>query len=187
MKRVWTTTKLVAAVSLAALTLILSLLGAGIVAVTAIPLMGGLINVFVATIMIMLCLFVIDQFGAVTIRNIVLGILQLPFPLNGTPGFLPKVPILILQGVIIDVLYLLLKRNELIASVVIGGLSQLYIGVAVVEVGRLFGMPGIEQTSKLLYSPLVIAVVLLGAIGGYLGYLIYEKIKDTAVVRRIQG
>jgi len=62
----------------------------------------------------------------------------------------------------------------------------LYLGVAIIEVGRLFDIPGIQQTTKLFYPFLLIPAVLIGATGGYLGYLIYQKIKGTSVVRRIQ-
>lgn len=187
MKTKWTVVRLIAAASLGVLSPVLQLLGAGISGVTGIPLASGVINAFVSPAMIMICAFVVGQFGAVTIMYTVNGIVQLPFPLTGTPGFLPKVPILIIAGVIADVLYLLLKRNNRIASLVIGGATMLYVGVAVVEVGRLFGIPGIEQTAKLLYSPLIIPIILMSAVGGYLGWLVYSRIKDTAVVVRIQG
>jgi hypothetical protein len=187
MKKDWTTTKLIAAGSLAVLTVVFQLFGAGITAVTGIPLAGGIINGFLSPATRMICLFAVDQFGAATIMGAILGLLNLPLPISGTPGFLPKVPIVIIGGVIADALYQALKRNKLIASLINGALVNVYGMLAFVKVGRLFNMPGVEQTAKLAYSPIaIVAILLMGAIGGYLGYVIYQKIKDTALVKRIQ-
>lgn len=187
MKKGWTTTKLMAIGGLAALTVVLQLLGAGINALAG-TVGASVINTILGSAMIAICLFVVDQFGAATIMYTVFGVLALPFSISGTPGFLPKVPIMIAGGIILDILYLVFQRNKQIASLVIGGLRTLYVGVAVIEVGRLFGMPGIEQSAKFLYSAIGIAsAFVLGAIGGYLGYIIYQKIKSTSIVLRIKG
>ena len=112
MKKGWPTTKLMAAGSLGALALVLELLGSGISAVTGIPMLGGVINAIVVSAMMIICLFVVDQLGAVTLMSTVRGVLTLPFHIAGLPGFLPKVPIAIIAGVIVDLLYLPLKRNK---------------------------------------------------------------------------
>lgn len=187
MKKGWTTTKLMAAGSLAVLTIILQLLGSSLTVVTGIPLASAAINILVAPAVMIICLLVIDQSGAATIMYIVVGILSLPLPLGGIPGFLPKVPIAIVEGVIADVLYSLLRQNKRIVSLVIGSMTMLYAGVVTVELGRLFDVPGIEQTANLLYSPLVVPITLMAALGGFLGWLIYSRIKNTAVIKRIQA
>jgi hypothetical protein len=187
-KKKWTTTKLITTGSLGVLYLILALLGAGIVAVTGIPLTGGVINVLITPIMTMICLLVVRQLGSATTMLTVYAVLAIPFPLAGTPGFLGKVPIFLLGGIIIDLLYLFLKRNKKVGSLVIGGLGELYFGMAVIEVGQLFNVPGVDKSADLFYSPTGIGFAsVLGAVGGYLGYLIYQKIKNTAVVKRIQS
>lgn len=188
MKTKWNVTKLIAIGSLAVLDVVLALFGAGINAVTGIPLMGGVLNNLVENGITVLCCLIMDQFGAATILKFVLGILQIPLPIAGTPGFVPKVLILVIGGLIADVLYLALKRNRVIASLIIGGLPQIYYIFAVVQLGRLFGMPGVEETARIILSPLlVVGATVEGAIGGYLGWLIYCRIKDTAMVVRVRG
>lgn len=186
MKKGWTATKLIVAGSLGVLSLVLQLFGAVIAAVTGTPLTSGVIGGLIGPALIVVCLLVVGQFGSATIMYFVFGTLALPFHISGVPGFLPKVPILIIEGLISDSLYLYLKRNKLIFALVVGAISQLYVAIAVVEVGRLFNMPGVEETAKFLYSPLLIPGLIFPAAGGYLGYFIFQKIKNTAVVRRIQ-
>lgn len=186
MGRNWTTTKLIVAGSLGVLSLVLQLFGAAIAAVTGIPLTSGFIGGLIGPALIVICLLVIDKFWAATIMYFVLGTLALPFHISGIPGFLPKVPILIVEGLISDSLYFYLKRNKLVLALVVGAMSQLYVAVAVVEVGQLFNIPGVEITAKILYSPLLIPGLFFSAAGGYLGYFIFQKIKNTAVVRRIR-
>lgn len=191
MKTNWTTTKLIVAGSLGALSVALQLFGSGIAAVVGIPMFGGVVNIFIAPALIMICLFVVNQFGAATTMYLVASILALPFHLSGTPGFLPKVPIGLIEGLIADVLFHFLKKNQKMASLIIGALTMLYVSIAVIEVGKRFNMPGIEQTAKLVYklvySPFLIPGLIIPAFGGYLGYLIYQKIKNTSVVKRIQA
>lgn len=188
MKRKWSVTKLMATGSLAVLTLVFQLAGAGIAAATGVPLTSGLINVFVSPAMLVLCLLVVDQVGVATIYMTVLGVLQLPLPLTGIPGFLPKVLILLVIGVLVDVVCVLLRRTRLIASLVIGGLDMFLAGLGTVEIGRLFGMPGVEQAADLFYSPIgIVGALVGGAIGGLVGWLIYSRIRNSTVVVRIQG
>lgn len=185
--RKWNTTKLIAVGSLGVLSIVLQLVGASITAITGIPLASGLINVLVAPIMIIICLLVVDQFGAATIMYIIIGILSLPLPLGGISGFLPKIPIAIIEGFIADILYLFLKQKKKVTPLIIGGLTMLYAGVSTVEIGKLLNVPGIEKTANFFYSPLGIGGALIGgAIGGYLGYTIYKKIENAAVLKRIQ-
>ncbi len=187
MKTNWNTTKLITAGSLGVLYFILSLFGAGIQAVTGFVGAGGIINSFLTPIMAMICLFVIDQFGAAIVMFTVLGILELPFPLTGTPGFLPKVFILVGAGIVVDIMYFFLRGDKKTASLIIGGVLTLYLAFTIVGVGRLFKLPGIEWTGKMLYSPpILFSAVIIGALSGYLGYIIYGKIKNSAVVKRIQ-
>jgi len=188
MKKGWTTTKLASIGGLAVLDVVLRLMGAGIQAVTGFVGAGGIINSFLTPIMAMICLFVIDQFGAATVMFTVLGILELPFPLTGTPGFFPKVFVLTIAGIIADTMYFFLKRDKKVSSLIIGSVLTLYLAFAIVGVGRLFKLPGIGWTAKMFHSPFVLLLsVLIGALGGYFGYIIYGKIKNTSVVKRIQG
>lgn len=188
MKAGWNVTKLVSAGALGVLLLVLSLGGAAIAGVTGIPGSSGIINVFVSGAMFALCCLVIRRFGAATIMGFVYSVLAIPLPLFGTPGFVPKILLGISSGLLADVIFLILRRNERIASLAVGAATQLLISLGIVVTGRLFGMPGIEQFEKIAFSPVgIIAAIVIGGIAGFLGWLIYSRIRDTAVVVRIQG
>jgi len=187
MKKGWTTTKLASIGGLAVLDVALKLVGAGFQAATGLVGLGGITNGFLTPAMVMFCLLTINQFGAATIMLTLHGILVLPLPISGTPGFLGKVPIQFVGGLLADILYLFLRKNKKRASLIIGGVLMLYLGFAIVQAGQFFKIPGIEWTAKMFYTPPVLALaVIVGAIGGYLGFYIYEKIKNTSVVKRIQ-
>ena len=138
--------------------------------------------------MVIICLFTVNQLGAATIMYTIIGILALPFYITGMPGFLPKVPIMIVDGILLDVVYSFLKNNKLVSSTIIGALRTFYIGATLLGIGLLVNMPAAEHSARLFLSPIgIVGSFIVGAFGGYLGYLIYQKIKNTAVVKRIQA
>lgn len=188
MNKGWNTTKLIAAGSLGVLYVWLALLGAVLEGVTAIPGARGFLNVFVGG-MFTLCCLVIGEFGAATITGFISSVLALPLPLRGTPGFLPKIATGVIVGLVVDIVYLALKKwNKRLASLATGGATSVSMVVVQLQIGRWFGMPGIEQAAELYSSPLLIGgTILFGVIAGYLGWLVYSRIENTAVVRRIQG
>ena len=105
MKNKWNTTKLIATGSFSVLMLVLLLPGAIINFILGTTVFSAPLNNIVYCVLTMTCLFIIHQFGAATIMFTIFGILALPFPLIGPPGFFFKVPILIMGGFICDLLY----------------------------------------------------------------------------------
>ncbi len=183
MKKGWTLTKLVAAGSLAAMNLVLAILGAIISAFVGSPLIGGFINVAV----LIITLLVINTFGAAAIYMTILGVLLLPLPIQGIPGFAPKIILLGLGGLSADIIYSFLKRNKLIASVLVGGIEVPLAWILLFKTGRWFGIGGMEQFAKILSTPIgIVSAFTAGGVGGLLGYGIYYKIKDSHAVKRIQ-
>jgi hypothetical protein len=184
----WNTTKLIAVGSFAVLIAVLEIGGGVIAAVTGIPGTSGVIDSFVEEILIVVALFTVNQFGTATITRTILGVLVLPLPVIGIPGFLPKVGIAAIVGIVADLLYFSLKRRKKLASFIVGGASEVCYLFTMIGIGRQFRMPGIEKMVYLMFSPLgVVGAVLVGGFSGYFGYVFYNKIKDSTVVRRIQG
>jgi len=188
MKKGWTTTKLMAAGSLGVLSVILQLAASGITATTGVAMASGVITSFTVPMLLVLCLQVVDRPGAGLVFMTVTGILNLPLAIAGPPGFLSKVFVQMGMGLIADLIFAAFKKHStLIPSLIIGGVDVVYITFTVIAVGQLLNVPGIGEITTFVPLPIFIVVTfLMGAIGGYLGWLIYRKIKNTAVVKRIQ-
>ncbi|MBI4099588.1 hypothetical protein HY440_01130 [Candidatus Microgenomates bacterium] len=184
----WTTTKFIAAGSLGVLSLLLEIPASSLAILSGVPLMGGFINIFIAPVFDSLTPLLISSFGAATIQRGVIALLSLPLALGGPPGFFPKVIIMLIQGLLVDLIFLALKANRKAAAIIAAAVSTIYYTLAFVFVGKLFALPGIDQTIKLFLSPLLLVGSLVaGGFSGYLAWLIYNRVKRTSIVARIQG
>lgn len=184
----WKTTELMAIGGLAALDFVVHILASVITVTTGIMMASGAITAIVGPLLLAICLLLINRFGAGFIYLTLVGILDLPLAISGPPGFLPKIPIFMSMGLLADLLYLVFKkRSKSIAVSIIGGFDNVYLAFAVIVVGLLVGLPGIEKVATIVPLPIfTVALCAVGAISGYSGHLIYQKIKNTAVVKRIQ-
>jgi len=182
----WTTTKLMAVGGLAVLQIILALSGAVLNAVTGTAI-GGIINGFVIGISFILCCLIINKFWAATIMGGITGILALSLPVYLLPGFLPKVFLPIGTGLAADVVYSLTKSNKRISPIITGGIISLVNLLVGIGLAVIFVMPGLIQYLELTWSlPALVGALVQGLLSGWFAWLIYLKIKGTAVVKRIQ-
>lgn len=188
MKKGWTTTKLIAIGSLTVMEVLLEFIASTITLSTGMMFASGVLTAIVRPLFVINSLLIIDHFGTALIFMTISGVLTLPTVLSGPPGFLPKLPILIGLGLIQDsIFFIFKKRSKLITALLIGAIDNVYSAFVLIWVGRFFQVPGIDKAMTLFPLPIFIAALLLmGSIGGYFGYIVYQKIKDTAVVRRIQ-
>ncbi len=86
----------------------------------------------------------------------------------------------------------MLRINEKIKSVIIGGMEDVILVLTVYLVFLWVGLPGMEAVPEILLTPAgvlisFIVIFLIGGFSGYMAYFVYQKLKDTNVVRRIQG
>jgi len=186
----WSTTKLLTAGSLAVIYLVLTLPGAAIQAATGIPQITGLTNVFVCGLMFALCCLIIRKFWAATIMGLIYGILALPFPLLVSPGFAPKIAIGAGIGLAADSLFYLLRKRNLLASIIISLGSCWTLAALMIGFVLLFGIFSsyVQKITELFFNPL--GLVFLNGFGilpGLAAYLIYKKLKNTTIVKRIQA
>jgi hypothetical protein len=185
--RRWTTTKLTAVGSLGVLLLFLQLIPVVINTIAPARFYSGFLSTLIHTSIAIICLMIINKFGSASLMFAIYGFLAIPFNILGTPGFLLKIPITLGIGIISDVLYSFLKRNKLVASLLIGGTYPYYFVVVMTFVAEIYNIPGFEGQKKLLFTPFIVfGSIILGAIEGYVGYIIYQKIKNTSIVKRIQ-
>lgn len=183
----WNMTKLIVTGGLAMVYLVLALSGSALQAIMVFPGAAGIIMVFISAMMFAFCCLLIRQFGCATLMGLIYSIAALPLPTMGTPGFLPKILIGVVAGVAADSMYYLLRKNPKVASIGIGAITQIIIPFMIIGLGWLLSMPGIEKFIKLFFSPMIIPVtIFVGGLSGYVGYLLFSKLKYTSAVKRIQ-
>lgn len=187
MKKGWTNIKLITVGGLGALSLILTLPASSLALLTGIPLMGGFINIFFDRTMDAIALLIVPKFGSVTIKRTVFGILAIPTLILGPSGFLPKVLISTTSGLIIDLAYKFSKGNQLWRISLSLVLGVIYCPFALVYMGRLLSVPGIDETARIFLSPLVLfGTGVAGVICGCFGWLIYQKIRFSSLIQRFK-
>jgi len=194
MKKGWTTTKLIAAGSVGVAMLIFSLAGGVLNTATGIAGAGGLINVFVQGGLTTFAVLAIRQFGSATVAWLVLTVLAVPLPIIGPAGFFFKIFNGIFIGICSDITFLLLRKREKIAGVLVGGASTFSAAIALFVLS-LFGIKWLLVAEKvsgaLLTFPGVIILgflaFIVGMLSGYLGWLVYSRMKETSVIKRIQA
>lgn len=189
MKKEWNSTALIAVASLAALDILIGLISSIITTTTGITMASGIITSISEPLLLMVVLLVVDRRGSALLFMSVVAIIAIPLNYSGPPGFIAKVPIIIVLGFISDYLFIFLKRISIwLTAIIIGGFLCNWYAFAVAYIGRLLEVPGIDNflnTMPILY--LVILLGIMGGLGGILGVIIYHRIKNTAVVQRIHG
>lgn len=187
MKKGWTTTKLIATGSLGILAYLAFIPFMILSQITHIPGLLIMTSAFLIPAILIPGLFIIDKFGAAAIGTTVLAIVDLPTTFLGPPGFLPKILLGIAVGISIDMLYLIFKKKEKLAVFLIA-MGAIFISeIFYILMLRVFSIPGWEKSLKLLFSPMGAGFVLIhGTIGALIGLAILKRIRNTAIVKRIQ-
>ena len=188
MKKGWTTVQLATIAGLGILRLITALPGAAIAGITGVPYLSGAINFLSSGILYSITCLLIPHFGAATLMTIVFSVLAIPLPLIGPPGFLLKIIPGTLYGILADIVFLILKKNKKLAAIFIGGSSGAFAPIISLKIGYFLGLPGSTSLMKIFLKPVFIfSGAIFGSLTGYLGWIIYKKVKNTAIVKRIQG
>jgi hypothetical protein len=181
----------IVASALAALRFVFSLLGAALPGLLGFPGASGVINVLWAGGFSALPPLITRASWSSTISGVVYGILALPLPLSGPPGFLPKVVIGLSTGLAADLVFRFFVNRPTfhrLGSVLMGAAAQTVLGVELAIFGLLLSIPGIDKYVQLQFSLVgMVATVAGGGFSGLLGWYVYAALRDSGVVRRIQG
>ncbi len=185
----FTTQKLVAIGALAAIQAVITLGGAGLNLIAG-HYIGGILNSLFYVAVPILGVLIIKKFGTATIMGLVFSVLVIPLPIFGPPGFLPKILEGVIGGLIIDLVFLISRTGfyRKITSILAGGFGLLANWLIGYFLLLTFNIPGTKETAKFFVSPYCIAGALVyGCVSGFIAYLIYKKLSNTSIVKRIQG
>lgn len=181
----WSTTKLIAAGAMGVLLAFTAFLEAPINVLTGIPGAGGIIGSFFELVVFVLGILIIKRFGAGAIIGTVAGIIALPLPILGSPGFIMKVVFGLVFGLLFDVFYLFFKRYGRWGIVLASSLVTLVFSVSFTLMISILNIPGMDFSSNIFFIFTAIFVI-EAALGSFVGWHIYKKIEKTTIIRRIQ-
>lgn len=172
------------AAMLAALTFALAfVLGVGLIVTTGIPATGGIANIFVAVLIMIIGARLVPRFGFATLTLTLLFLFAVPTVIGGPPG-----PQKIINGLVIglaaDVILAVGKRSWW-AHIVAGSVGAMVSIVSIYFVMLALSLPGVDKLAPLLL-PLTLMQGVLGALAAWLALVLYDKrLAKLAAVKRL--
>src|SRR3989344_7450991 len=141
---------------------------------------GGITNAIVLTFVAL----TLNRFGAISIFYLIYSLLALPFPLGGgPPGFMLKIPLLVIPIIFFDLILYLTKFKKL-GFVVGWPISIFALAIVHLLIFYLLEMPEFDKLLKAL-PILIIGLIVLGYLGIWIGFKIYNKLKDKRIIQQI--
>jgi len=149
------------------------------------PALGGLMAMFLAPLLIALIYLPVKKFGSIILFGLIFSFLSVPTPMiTQTPGF-HKVPIILVAVIVGEIIYFFVKNDKY--KSVFGGVGMtVSLWIMLLITFPMLGLPAAERFLKMA-APLTIIAGILGAIGGYIGYLIYKKIENKLFIKQLQS
>ena len=151
-------------------------LGTALTVGTGIPLLGGLLNGILVSMVLTIGLLALNRFGSATLMWFVLGVCAIPTTTLGPQGAY-KIIIALVAGLIWDIIYFGFRRNRLALyfGAVIAAMS--IMGLLIVALSLGFGQNATEALSK--YIKVIYVIILINLIvtlvGVTTGDILYKK------------
>lgn len=158
------------------------LIGAGLIAVTGTPLVGGLINTLFLAALLVICLLTLRKFGTATLIMFILSVLAIPTATFGPPGIY-KIAVALFLGIFADTLLYIgkYKKGSYYLTIILGFIILPFVQLFFMV---LLNLPGVDKVKELI---LILAGVYAveALIGIWLGFLIFNKIKNRSAIKQI--
>jgi len=185
----WSVTQLITAGSFGVLRFLLWLPFIALFSTSLNPL-PTVFSLFYTSILCAISFLIIRRFGTITIQTLVEYVLELPLP-SMTFKLLAFISAVV-RSLIVDFAFYSLKEREKLSSLLCGGLNSIILSFFYYLIYLVMGIPGADKVPSIIFSPIGLIITFtivfgIGAIGGYVGYLIYQRLKNTSVIKRIQG
>jgi hypothetical protein len=138
---------------------------------------------------ILICL-IVKEFGTATISNATTFAIDRVLP-HSIPIII-WLPVILTRGIAVDLVFKFFKGREKLATMIGGAAINVLTSVYLVVLLIVLGLPIFQKIPSVFYNVYILVGALLligvfGLISGYLAYIVYDKLKNTNVVRMIQG
>ena len=159
-------------------------IGSGIVAITEVPGANGFVTGLTNLVFITFAALVLKRFWSVTTLCFIYGILVIPTSLGGgPPGFIFKIIPLLITAFIFDVVINLFSYKK--KGFIIALLAFVILGVfAYIITYWILGMPELEKILR-VWPIMAVIFVILGYLGMWIGFTIYNRMKNKRVILQI--
>ena len=144
------------------------------------------IDMVIPVMLMMVTRLMLDRIGTLIIYETAWGVLAVVVLPNayGLPGLLKIIPA-ISQGITYDIVMSGMRNmrtGRVYAAAISGGLVS-WIVIILMKVG--LGIPWVKVT-KIVFSFQIVTGILISVAGAYLGILLWERVKDLHLAKRIK-
>lgn len=191
MTKSWPTTKLVSVGAIAVLSFIVHIAFYYSILVASGSALAGILGLVIGPFFLTLAVLIADQFWAGVFYLLIEYIITLPAP-NLLPPLVNLIAVFTI-GLPTDFSYKLLsEKHKLIFAFAAGSIYNINYGFGTILIFYTMGLPLTQNLPKFLTSLSAMSavagvMVVVGGLCGLASYLVYKKISNTSVVRRIQG
>lgn len=138
---------------------------------------------FINPLFAVLVILVIRKPGAIILGALLASTIALPTPAFGIPG-LAKYPVLISAAIAMEIAFFILRNRERLASIISGGALVVGNTLSFYYVATYLGFPFLLGDMLLIFS---LVGFIVGAIGGYCGYILYKRIENKPLIKQMQA
>ncbi|HEX8843984.1 MAG TPA: hypothetical protein VF791_05045 [Pyrinomonadaceae bacterium] len=158
---------------LAAITFALAFaLGAGIILATGVPATGGIANIFVAVLVLVIGVKIVPKFGFAILTIALVFTFAIPTIIGGPPGIY-KILNGLLIGLVVDIILVLGRRTRW-AHILAGSFGSMISILSIYVALVILQLPGASKLAPLLL-PLTAMQAVLGALAAWIGLQIFER------------
>lgn len=169
----------------ASMFIIAFVLGQALVAITGIPMIGGIMHALIEALLLVIGVSIIRKFGSATLIFLIAGILSTPTASAGPPG-LYKIIFVLAIGVLFDIIITLIGRKKI--GYIIAAAVSFSASIPIMYTLLVYlNLPVAEKLQSAMFLFMLVYAA-LAAIGAYLGLWLYDKkLKNKAFVRQMRG
>lgn len=152
--------------------------------ITGIPLVAA-VNGLIATILATYLFLIIRKTGVIFLFYLIHGVLIIPSPAIGPPGIY-KLFVMILIALVIEIILLVFGKRIKLGVPVAMAIGLMLVPILTFYIASAMNVPNMEKTLPFL-PPILATALVFGLLGSWLGFKLYNKLKNKRILRQISS